>query len=220
MANVTKGRWPPGTAIVQEEYWRQQLVTVRPVTVAEDSDALLALYSHAGSTCLSGAMRGRQQIPLAERARVYLSDAQPVLEERPVRGNVLTLTPPGAHHSVWIFWDSDWNLTNWYVNLQPPVERTNYGIALTDYLLDLALTPDLQWRWKDEDEFEAMCAAGVFSEKERRAIRAEGLRMVERIERQEWPFNSQWPRWRPDPSWALPTIPEEWRPHGPPAAPG
>jgi predicted RNA-binding protein associated with RNAse of E/G family len=202
--------------IVQEEYWRRQLVTVRPVTVVEDSEALLALFSHAGAPLLTGAMRTRERIPLEERVRVYLSDDQPVLRDGAGRANVLTLTPPEASHSVWLFWDRDWNLTTWYVNLQPPVRRTPQGIAIGDYLLDLVVTPDLRWSWKDEDEFEAVCSAGIFADDERGRIREEGLRMAERIESRQWPFSSEWPRWRPDPSWPTPSLPNNWRRHGPP----
>jgi predicted RNA-binding protein associated with RNAse of E/G family len=208
--------WRPGTVIVQEEYWRHQLITVRPVTVVEDSETLLALYSHAGARILTGAMRNRQQMPLAQRTRVYLSDEQPVLRDGAGRAHVLTLTPPGANHSVWLFWDRDWNLTTWYVNLQPPVRQTPQGVVVGDYLLDLMVTPDLQWSWKDEDEFEAVCDAGVFTDEERRRIREEGLRMAERIEWRAWPFDSEWPRWRPDPLWPVPSLPDDWRRHGPP----
>jgi hypothetical protein len=216
MHTIDPERWRPGTVIVQEEYWRQQLVTVRPVTVVEDSAVLLALFSHAGAPLLTGAMRNRQQISMDERVRVYLSDEQPPLRDAVNRAHVLTLTPPEAHHSVWLFWDPAWNLIAWYVNLQPPVLRTPQGVAAGDYLLDLMVTPDLQWSWKDEDEFEAVCAAGVFTDEERRGIRAEGRRMAARIEARAWPFDSEWPRWRPDPSWSIPSLPDTWQRHGPP----
>jgi predicted RNA-binding protein associated with RNAse of E/G family len=201
--------------VVQEEYWRRQLVTVRPVTVVEDSEALLALYSHAGAPLLTGAMRNRQQISMEDRIRVYLSDDQPHLQEATGRANVLTLTPPDAEHSVWLFWDRDWTFTTWYVNLQPPFRRTPQGIATGDYLLDLIVTPDLRWSWKDEDEFEAVCAAGVFTDDERRKIRDEGLRIAARIEARHSPFDSEWPRWRPDPSWPIPSLPDDWQRHPP-----
>jgi hypothetical protein len=216
MHTIDSERWRPGTVIVQEEYWRQQLVTVRPVTVVEDSTALLALYSHAGAPLLTGAMRNRQQISMDERVRVYLSDEQPPLRDAVNRANVLTLTPPEANHSVWLFWDRAWNLITWYVNLQPPVRRTPQGVVAGDYLLDLMVTPDLQWSWKDEDEFEAVCAAGVFDDDEQRSIREEGLRMARRIESRLWPFDSEWPRWRPGPSWSIPSLPDTWQRHGPP----
>jgi predicted RNA-binding protein associated with RNAse of E/G family len=216
MHTIDSEPWRPGAVIVQEEYWRHQLVTVRPVTVVEDSETLLALYSHAGAPLLTGAMRNRQKISLEQRVRVYLSDEQPLLSDGAGRANVLTLTPPRANHSVWLFWDRDWNLIAWYVNLQPPFRRTPHGVVTGDYLLDLMVTPDLRWSWKDEDEFEAVCTAGVFTDDERRGIREEGLRMVERIESRQWPFDSEWPQWRPDPSWPVPALPDDWQRHGPP----
>lgn len=89
-----------GTVIVQEEYWRHQLVTVRPVTVVEDSEQVLALFSHAGGAYRSGAMRGRQHITLEERLCVYLSDQQPELRDGITRvhadsGTVTTVSLPG-----------------------------------------------------------------------------------------------------------------------------
>lgn len=213
MHTIGSGPWRPGTVIVQEEYWRRQLVTIRPVTVVEDSETLLALFSHADAPLLTGAMRNRQQISMEGRMRIYLSDDQPTLRDGTGRANVLTLTPPDADHSVWLFWDRDWAFMTWYVNLQPPFRRTLEGIATGDYLLDLIVTPDLRWSWKDEDEFEAVCAAGGFTDNERRRIREEGLRMAERIESRQWPFNSEWPRWRPDPSWPVPSLPDDWQRH-------
>lgn len=218
MSAPDQARWAPGTVIVQEEYWRDQLVTVRPITVVEDSSALLALFSHAGAAVRSGAMRGRQQIPIGERVRVYLADQQPRLEARANRFNVLTLNPPGEAHSIWLFWDPHWRLTNWYVNLQPPFRRHSDGVSVGDYLLDLIVTPALRWSWKDEDEFEAVCATGVFSQSERTAIRAEGEALARRVEACAWPFDSPWPDWRPDPAWPAPSIPDGWHPHGRPDA--
>jgi predicted RNA-binding protein associated with RNAse of E/G family len=206
MREPAQDSWPPGTVIVQEEYWLSQLVTVRPVTVVEDSGTLLALFSHAGGRCLSGAMVGRQQMSIDERLRVYLSKEQPMLVERAVRANVLTLNQPGAAHSISLFWDATWSQIGWYVNLQALLQRTPRGIVVKDYLLDLTVTPDLIWRWKDEDEFEAVCAAGVFSPEQQHAIRAEGLRVAARVEAREWPFSSAWPRWRPDPAWTVPGL--------------
>ena len=103
LSTLGQDTWRTGAVIVQEEYFLRQLVTVRPVTVVEDSDEVLALYSHAGASYRSGAMRNRQQIPVEERVRVYLSEEQPRLEDRAVSANVLTLNPPGASHSIWFF---------------------------------------------------------------------------------------------------------------------
>jgi len=70
----------------------------------------------------------------------------------------------------------------------------------------------LEWQWKDEDEFEAMRTAGLFTEDEARSIRAEGEKVVERVESRGWPFNRPWPDWRPDPSWPVPRTADYWTP--------
>ena len=211
MSNSSQERWTPGTTTLQREYWRHQLVTVRPATVVVDTAEMLALYFPAGNTFLHGGMRDRQQMPLEDRVRVYLSDDQPTLVEMPSHVNVLTLTPPGERHAVWLFWDDAWRFRTWYVNLQAPLRRTRRSVIVSDHLLDLVVTPDLVWSWKDEDEFEAVCAAGAFTAKERRSIRGEGERLAARIEARRPPFDADWPGWRPDPAWAVPTIPADWR---------
>ena len=207
-------RWRPGEIILQEQYTyaHSQSILVRAVTVVEDRPEYLALYSHLGSRFASkDSLVNRPSIPLDERVRVYLSgELLDHFEERPVRRHVLTLNLPGADHSVWLFWDKDWNLLNWYVNLQPPFVRTPRGIQVTDYYLDLIISPSLDWAWKDEDEFEAMCQAGAFTNEQRLAIRSEGERMARRVETREWPFDQDWPNWRPDPRWTVPRITDYW----------
>jgi hypothetical protein len=34
--------------------------------------------------------------------------------------------------------------------------------------------------------------------------------VIERIVRNEPPFESEWPRWKPDPAWGIPALPAEW----------
>ena len=217
MTSVGEERWRPGTVVVQQEYWRHKLVAVRPVTVVEDTAALLALYAPSGARFRLGrwGATNRQDLSREERVRVYLSDEPPALEDRTVRSHVLTLNLPGARHSLKLFWDRDWQLQTWYVNLEAPFQRVYDGIIHRDLFLDIVVTPDLRWSWKDEDELAAVCAAGGLAPEECRRVRQEGRRMVERIEARGWPFGAGWPDWRPDPSWPMPAIPDGWRPHGP-----
>jgi len=208
-------RWRSGTTVVQQEYWRQKLVGVRPVTVVEDRADLLALYSPAGAPFRFARWQTgrRQDLSVEERLRVYLSPAQQDLEERPTRAHVLTLNPPGAWHSFKLFWDRDWRLETWYVNLEAPFERLPDGIIHRDLFLDLAVAPSLAWAWKDEDEFEALRAAGGLDAEEYERVRREASRMVALVEARGWPFESEWPRWRPNPAWPPPVIPPDWRLH-------
>jgi uncharacterized protein len=211
--------WSLGSVVLQEG-WSPvaggKLIEVRPAIVVDDNERYLALYFPFGTTYLSGDTipgRGRYALSLEERTQVYL-DPQPLtLEQRQNRtGHVLSLLPSGALHAVWLFWDSEWSFRSWYVNLQAPLVRTARGIQVTDCYLDLTVTPDFEWRWKDQDEFAAMCAAGALSPEMSAAIRKEGEQMAARIENRGWPFNEPWPAWRPDPAWRLPVVGDGWGP--------
>ena len=140
-----------------------------------------------------------------------MSDDIPPLERR-VSGNrhVLTLTAPGAAHSVWLFWTSEWEFLFWYVNLQEPITRTPRGILVLDQVLDIVASPERTWNWKDEDDFQALVGRGFFTAEEAASIRAEGERMIAAIERNAPPFSEGWEAWRPDAGWPVPNIPEDW----------
>jgi hypothetical protein len=207
--------WPPGAVVVQEEHWRQKLVTVRPLIVVEDTPNLLALYTPAGAAFQLGRWEApsRNHLSIEERLRVYMSDEPPVIEQRTTRYHVLTLNVPGAWHSFKLFWDREWTLLNWYVNLEAPFLRLERGIIHRDLFLDIVVTPAFDWTWKDEDEFEAVCAAGGLNDAERMLVKDEALRMVDRIESRRWPFDTAWPDWRPDPTWPQPLLPSDWQSH-------
>ncbi len=80
-----------------------------------------------------------------------------------------------------------------------------------DLALDVVIDVDRTWRWKDEDELETFVASGVFDEDLAERLRAEGLRVAGRAERNEAPFDEPWPSWRPDPAWVSPpSLPDDW----------
>jgi hypothetical protein len=197
-------RWDAGQAVVQEGYnaATHKLIEVRPATVVEDSDRALVLYFAAGATYQSGDfMHGsrRYDRTLEERVAVYLDPTPLTFDERINPRHVVSILPPQAMHAIWIFWDRDWQLTNWYVNLQYPYVRAGGAIRIIDCYLDIAATPSLTWTLKDEDEFEAMCAHGPFTSNERDAIWAEAKRLAANIDARAWPFDGSWDTWRPSP---------------------
>jgi len=65
-------------------------------------------------------------------------------------------------------------------------------------------------RWKDEDHLEEAVEIGLFTAEKAAAIRAENHRAIERIEAWASPFDEGWERWRTDPTWPLPTLPDGW----------
>ena len=72
------------------------------------------------------------------------------------------------------------------------------------------MTPDLKWRWKDEELTAGWIDAGVYTAVEVVAIRETGLRVIADVEARRFPFDGSWLEWRPDPTWATPETPPGW----------
>lgn len=120
------------------------------------------------------------------------------------------LAEADAAHAVYVTWDEAGELVGWYVNLEEPWRESAFGFDTTDHLLDIWIDPDRNWRWKDEDHLAEALEVGLFHEEQAEAMRAEGERVIERIEAWSAPFDEGWENWRPDPEWPLPSIPEGW----------
>ena len=207
--------WRPGDQIVQYEMWGRGIAGARPVTVVEDVPSHIALYSHPGATFVARGDPNRRSLGFSERIDRMIRGVDPSVGEfreyaSSSGSHVLTLTPPDSWHSVWLFWSSDWEFKSWYVNLQSPHRRARQGVQLHDYVLDVVVCPDMTWTWKDTDEFEELIARGFFSAEQESVIRDEAARVVRTIESVGPPFCDGWEDWRPDPSWTVPQLPDDW----------
>jgi Protein of unknown function (DUF402) len=195
---MTRGSWEPGDVVVWWEAWRGRMYGAFPVRVVEDTDERLVTYVAEGTRFL------------------FPPGAWPFDDEHPwaARGGwtghgVLIQHRPGTAHTIWHFWEGDERrFWGWYVNMQAPYRRVGRTYKSQDHEVDLWVTADGSWEWKDEDQLEAWKPRGRFTEDEVREIRAEGERVLA-----EWPFPTGWENWSPDPSWAVPAeLPADWRP--------
>jgi len=206
-------RWKAGDQILQQGLWFETLIGLRPQTVVQDTPEWLVLYTHAGTVWTSNGLGGQKKrgsLPVEERVKAWMvEDRGPLIPRKMGNRHVLTITPPKDRYSVWLFWDGDWNLQRWYVNIQEPLERNSNGILERDQVLDLSLEPDKSWSWKDVDELEEMVRQGHFSKDKGDDIRAVGERMIGIIDRNESPFCDGWESWRPDPKWPTPNLPSD-----------
>ncbi len=203
--------WEPGRQILQQDLWGRRLITSRPVTVVNDASNYLALYSHPNAPYRSNTIRDRYSKPVIERIDIFNKASKEPLEERVSRDyHVLTLNPPNSWHSVWLFWTAEWQVKIWYVNLQFPIRRTSRGILVQDCALDIAVEPDMSWSWKDEDEFVELTNRGFFTDQQISSVRDEADRMIEAISNNASPFSDGWEKWRPNPRWPVPQLPEDW----------
>lgn len=110
-----------------------------------------------------------------------------------------------------MFYDIDTGaFRSWYIDMQLPNRRTADGIVTQDCALDITADAELNWKWKDKEEFEQLEAMGWITAVEKARLQAEAELVIERIEQRRAPFNEPWPDWRPDPSWTVPSLPQDW----------
>ncbi len=117
---------------------------------------------------------------------------------------------PGRAHSVWLSWRDDGEFVGFYVNLEEPYRRTAIGFDTNDHTLDIVVTPDLRWSWKDERLLEGQLRQGNYSAELVAEIRQEAASVISAIESRGAPFTDGWERWRPDPTWPTPVLPATW----------
>ena len=206
--------WKHSAQIVLYEMWGRGIGTARPVTVVDDAAGRIALYSHPGTPIVTRGTENRRSLGLSERIELMIRMLDPDMGEfregTSPDSHVLALTPIDSWHSIMLFWSSEWQFKNWYVNLQSPLRRVRHGVQLHDYVLDLVVEPDLSWSWKDVDEFETLVARGFFSVEQESSIRSEADRVVKTVESGGPPFCDGWENWRPDRSWTVRRLPDDW----------
>ena len=191
-------RWATGDQILVRSIWNGRVRAAWPDTVVSDTEHLLALYLASGTRF----NRADSRMPVGNRSMiddVWTSD-------------ILLLVAPGDAHSVLLFWEGPSQVFDrWYINLQSPVRRTAFGIDFTDHFLDIIVNADLStWRWKDEDELKEALSLGLVSQTLASQIRAEGNRVIRKIQAGDSPFKDGWDKWRPNPEWPIPELPAGW----------
>ena len=198
--------------MVFQEVWQGRLWSARPCIMVEDHEDLVVLWCPRGTVrkCAINPPTRPQESTRAERFVASLTQGDWVLADFEWDVSTLWLMPAGAWHAVWVSWHKTGEHWGWYVNLQEPFRRTPIGFQAMDLMLDLLVYPDRQWRWKDEDEFEAFIIHGLIGDTTALRVRDEAQRVIERVERNLPPFNEPWATWQPDPSWPKPELPEGW----------
>ncbi|WP_407837590.1 DUF402 domain-containing protein [Streptomyces sp. DSM 116496] len=133
----------------------------------------------------------------------------PLRADRWRHGGALILQPAGAGHAVWWSFTLEQEFRSWYVNLESRVRSPDGAdVHVTDQELDITVTPDRAWEWKDEESFAAKTGHPVYwTPAEAAAIRAEGVRVTRLIDAAAYPFDGTWCDFRPPASWPLPARP-------------
>jgi len=96
------------------------------------------------------------------------------------------------------------------VNFQLPFKRSQCSIDTFDLEIDLDIDPDFSLRWKDVDEYKKGIEAGIILPVWVDEIENAKPQILEKIESRQYPFDSSWRDWTPDPNWSPPKLPENW----------
>ncbi len=198
--------WKSGDHIVLREIWRGKVWSARPVVVAQDTPELLVVYWPEDSLWIRPAAPDGSPVQVSQR----LPGAEWILTDTTwIGGDAIRFAVPREPYSVLLFRErGKENFEGWYVNLEDPLRRTPIGFDYMDMLLDVLVSHDAShWRWKDEDEFEEAQRLGLISPEKAQMLRAAGEQAVRLLQERKPPFDFQWERWRPDPTWTMPQLP-------------
>jgi predicted RNA-binding protein associated with RNAse of E/G family len=200
-------RFQPGQTIFIREVSIGKVRRACPYIVVQDKAELMAFYVPANTvTKYPFTVDGKRLRPIHRlKAEWELTDL------KWNQFSMLRLTIPGENYSVIIFWGYPSKKHDaWYINLEEPLKRIPGGFEFNDQFLDVIVEADLSsWHWKDEDEFAEAVDLKLISQEKAKAIREEGIKVSKWIQSGKSPFN-RWEKWRPDPSWKIPVLPEGW----------
>ncbi|MGH9135433.1 MAG: DUF402 domain-containing protein [Acidimicrobiales bacterium] len=200
--------WVPGTAIL----WRYRRrghpnESMFPMVVVDDGEDALVAWLPPGTPILRPVLPDGRDLRSVGAVEMYAS-GRALMRDTWGGGGTLRVAPTGQPWSTFVFWDEHGDHVCWYVNLEDPHRRDDSGIVTQDHVLDLVVAPDRTVQWKDVDELEGAVVAGRYTQAEADSF-LEHARDVEKlIAAWESPFCDGWERWRPDPGWPVPQLPD------------
>lgn len=198
--------WVPGQTVVERFLRPDGSIGQRhPLRVISDDGTTLLGWIPAGTAIMGSRLvdgRSMREVPVEQRFRIPREEVPSYWHG----SSTLRLVDDRAWSSVWWFFTEDGEFTDWYVNLEIPLGRTESGPDRIDGVLDLVVSKDLGWVWKDEDEADAALEAGRLTREQLAKLREEGERTIALAEAGAFPFDGTWTDFRPDPSWQAPAL--------------
>ena len=147
-------KFAPGEVLLRRHWRGGRISTLFVARVAADDERGLRLWLPEGSPFWR--LMTEQRVTHGQVAIDQMPGARLVAGSW-ARTDAMIWMPPGTPYSVWWFW-ADGAFAGWKVNLEEPhvrwSDRGCAGVDTADHALDVMVSPDHSWRWKDEEEFE------------------------------------------------------------------
>ena len=178
-----------------------------PVTVVrDDADSLIAWLA-AGTPVLQAARAdglGKRE----DESTLFTADTVQATDVW-TDYDVLRIAPTARRWSVCVFFAEHTRaFAGWYVNFEEPHLRDGKAVYTRDNVLDLVIEPDRTMARKDQDELALAVDQGLFDIDAAAAIEADAAEVETLVAEWDAPFCDGWERFRPDPAWPIPRLPE------------
>ncbi|MGH9136106.1 MAG: DUF402 domain-containing protein [Acidimicrobiales bacterium] len=201
-------RWAHGDVVVRREVlgfdpierqgplppWTGEPLLTVPVFVVEDTDEQLVTYIPPGAPFAFP----EGEWPTGDGGHPWRG------KDRWQGHGCLMVQRPGDHHAVWHFWQQPGRrFSCWYINIQTAFRRTADGYDTQDLELDIVVSPDRSWRFKDLEVLPDRVAQGRYAAPLTEWVVELGEQLGAELDAGRWWWDPTWAEWEPDPSWVL-----------------
>ena len=202
--------WHPGDVVAWRGIYRGRVWHANPMIVVKDSfeELVLTLLPNAECFVEETYSKGKK----AAKRRWDFENADWKLARFPWHTNrLLILLEPEKYYSTMYFWNGARNeFLCYYVNFQLPFQRSHCGIDTLDLDLDLIITPDFSYKWKDVDDYQKAIDNAVIPPGWTREIDKARIEILDKLEKRRYPYDGSWLDWLPEANWSPPKLPENW----------
>jgi hypothetical protein len=158
-----------------------------PVSVVEDGDRGLLVSQVPGTVGLVPRGYPDDLVVLLEQ----LASGAPERVELAWRGTrTVGILQPDQWWAARLFWNADGSqFLGYYVDFVRPIEREGTFVNTLDLALDITISPDMSWRWKDEAHLPIMRELGWLDAETEEAMEHAKREVLDAISARSYPFD-------------------------------
>lgn len=206
--------WKPGDTVALRGIYNRHISHMQSVIVVRDDPEEVALAMLPGAECSAPAgymNRKHGNSGQWDRWGTYIQGKWEMQPYTWQTNRLLILLHPGKYYASYYFWQAATNrFLCYYINFQLPFHRSAIGFDTFDLELDIIIEPTYEWRWKDVDDYQRGIECGILRKEWVQAINTAKPEVFDKLAKREYPFDSFWLTWKPDPTWPPPTLPGNW----------
>ena len=205
--------WNEGDNVLLRGVYNGRPTSALSVRMVRDTPEETALLIWPGAECMvpNGYIHHAHDVSKWDRWQETLTNSLQLEKFTWHTNRFLILLEPEKFYSTIHIWEAASNkFVCYYINFQLPFRRTLLGFDTLDLDLDIVIQASFEWEWKDMDEYHNGIRAGGIQSEWVREIEHAKKEVFTRLEQRQYPLNSSWFNWRPNPNWDVPCLPVNW----------